>query len=414
MVQFVFTPWRNRAELLLVRQHLFPTFTTTSNTTSTTSSNTAYPSQQQQPWWTTPTELTKLEQAIARVFLWTHRGNCPHVVESTALLLSALVLDDRSNNNSNRRNSSNNDSNNSNNGAVAHAAVVSSYVVAFTRFVTGLLDGHQDKARKLSMYGVARTLGLPAGFVELRHQGTHEPMPGLARLRPAARAALWWIWEYYWRNLLPVEEWEMREVGVASSLMGGGGGGGGGGGDGDVVVAKDRESAAMSAFRGRMCRTVLLEYLQRRREVAAAAREGLMRQLRHWEVGLVVATLADIGATTRDPGMLMRSVQLARAILGEETVAMAQEEMEGGEKEENDDGGLESMDEAALRQELVLAQSKAERLGARSQGLGWGSGTGTERKIGGDEEGEDEDRDRKRGGWFKQKGPWVPKPIGVL
>lgn len=69
------------------------------------------------------------------------------------------------------------------------------------RFVTGLLDGHQDKQRKQSMYSIAKTIGLPATFVELRHQSTHEQLPSLAKLRSAARKALGWIWDYYWKHL---------------------------------------------------------------------------------------------------------------------------------------------------------------------------------------------------------------------
>ncbi|KAG5998838.1 hypothetical protein E4U54_002108 [Claviceps lovelessii] len=68
-------------------------------------------------------------------------------------------------------------------------------------FVTGLLDGHQDKQRKQSMYSIAKTIGLPATFVELRHQATHEQLPSLAKLRSAAKKALDWIWNYYWKHL---------------------------------------------------------------------------------------------------------------------------------------------------------------------------------------------------------------------
>src|SRR5687767_2672126 len=68
-------------------------------------------------------------------------------------------------------------------------------------FVTGLLDGHQDKQRKQSMYAVAKTVGLPATFVELRHQSTHEQLPSLAKLRDAARKGRDYIWDYYWKNL---------------------------------------------------------------------------------------------------------------------------------------------------------------------------------------------------------------------
>lgn len=51
------------------------------------------------------------------------------------------------------------------------------------------------------MYSIAKTIGLPATFVELRHQATHEQLPSLAKLRVAARKALAWIWEYYWKDL---------------------------------------------------------------------------------------------------------------------------------------------------------------------------------------------------------------------
>ena len=70
-----------------------------------------------------------------------------------------------------------------------------------TRFVTGLLDSHQDKRRKLSMYSIAKTLGLPATYVELRHQATHEELPSLTKLRAASQKALRWIWDYYWVQL---------------------------------------------------------------------------------------------------------------------------------------------------------------------------------------------------------------------
>ena len=69
------------------------------------------------------------------------------------------------------------------------------------RFVTGLLDSHQDKRHKLSMYSIAKNIGLPATYVELRHQATHEELPSLPRLRSAAHKALQWIWDHYWGDL---------------------------------------------------------------------------------------------------------------------------------------------------------------------------------------------------------------------
>lgn len=51
------------------------------------------------------------------------------------------------------------------------------------------------------MYSLAKTIGLPATFVELRHESTHEALPSTAKLRKGARKALKWIWENYWQHL---------------------------------------------------------------------------------------------------------------------------------------------------------------------------------------------------------------------
>src|SRR5258708_4004801 len=51
------------------------------------------------------------------------------------------------------------------------------------------------------MYSIAKSIGLPATYVELRHQATHEELPSLPKLRTAAQKALRWIWDYYWANL---------------------------------------------------------------------------------------------------------------------------------------------------------------------------------------------------------------------
>lgn len=233
------------------------------------------------------------------------------------------------------------------------------------------------------MYGVAKTIGLPASFVELRHQGTHEPMPALTQLRPAARRALVWIWEYYWRNLPEENEGiggaaASGEAGVNSTE---------GGGHGVATAPKN-------SLEERMCRSALLGYLQRQEgEVGEAATEGLLRQLRKWDRGLVVTTLADIGETTRDSGMLLRSVKLARTILGQAEALDGQE------------------DETALRQALAVARGEAEGSGESSQRSIWGKVTGKRKK---DDVEDDDNQDKERRGWFKQEGPWAVKPIGVL
>lgn len=68
-------------------------------------------------------------------------------------------------------------------------------------FVTGLLDSQQESKYKVSMYAKAQQIGLPALFVDLRHESTHGDMPPLTNLRSAAQRALQWLWDDYWSKL---------------------------------------------------------------------------------------------------------------------------------------------------------------------------------------------------------------------
>ncbi|KAI3392658.1 hypothetical protein diail_5339 [Diaporthe ilicicola] len=401
MVQFVFTPWRNRAELLKVRSQFYP-----SSSSSSSSATPPSPPTPQHRW--APAELQDIQRAIARVFMWVHRGNCPHVVESTAMLMSAVLLDRRHTTTTNTTSGGGTGTGTGTGGtgtstatdAASEYGVRAAYLTAFTRFVTGLLDGHQDKARKLSMYGVAKTVGLPAGFVELRHQGTHEPMPGLAQLRPAAGRALVWIWEYYWRNL-PDDGPATAAAGKEGAIEAGGvdarrrpsraaeaaaatSGGGLAGGRGRVVVA------ATSTIKVRMCRTALMGYLQRQEgEVGGdAAKQALTRQLGQWDDALVLRTLEDIGQSARDVGLLSRSVKLSREIL----LRAAGDEAEPGEDREIP-ANIEQM-----RKELREAREEVE-------GLVGGSESGKRKRNDAEDDGP---------GWKRWKGTWASRPIGVL
>jgi ribosomal biogenesis protein LAS1 len=58
----------------------------------------------------------------------------------------------------------------------------------------------------MSMYAIAKTIGLPATYVELRHQATHEELPSLSKLRAGTQKALKWIWDYYWVHLAEKKE----------------------------------------------------------------------------------------------------------------------------------------------------------------------------------------------------------------
>jgi ribosomal biogenesis protein LAS1 len=68
MVQYIITPWRNRRELLGVRSTFYP-----SSEISKANSD------------------KEQHEAVERVSVWVQRGNCPHSVESTALLVSAML-----------------------------------------------------------------------------------------------------------------------------------------------------------------------------------------------------------------------------------------------------------------------------------------------------------------------------------
>lgn len=53
------------------------------------------------------------------------------------------------------------------------------------------------------MFQRAVDLGLPASFVELRHEATHRELPSLIVLRNATQRSLEWLWGYYWGRIDP-------------------------------------------------------------------------------------------------------------------------------------------------------------------------------------------------------------------
>ena len=48
------------------------------------------------------------------------------------------------------------------------------------------------------MFERARQLRLPASFVDLRHQATHEDLPTLPILRQAVKRGIDWLWHDFW------------------------------------------------------------------------------------------------------------------------------------------------------------------------------------------------------------------------
>jgi ribosomal biogenesis protein LAS1 len=129
MVQYIFTPWRNRRELLAVRTQFYPQHHHHQTTTPHNNNNHATPSfsaayagtdgtteSGRQAKWQSERkrkrnapppehgggngeedddaqdeEYKQKAFAVARVSMWMQRGGCPHMVESTALLMAAIL-----------------------------------------------------------------------------------------------------------------------------------------------------------------------------------------------------------------------------------------------------------------------------------------------------------------------------------
>ncbi|TWU78347.1 rRNA-processing protein las1 [Metarhizium rileyi] len=177
-------------------------------------------------------------------------------------------------------------------------------------FVTGLLDGHQDKQRKQSMYSVAKTIGLPATFVELRHQATHEQLPSLAKLRAAARKALAWIWDYYWKDL------------------------------------------ADETPKGDACREAVMEYL--RTEGDDSQRDKTMQVLSGFDKARILAVIAVL--QTELPG---NQVYLKCLKLSKDIMMRVDEEEQGNEATEEE----ESFEESGSGWRLYEGEWKAKPIG---------------------------------------------------
>ncbi|KZZ90985.1 cell morphogenesis protein Las1 [Ascosphaera apis ARSEF 7405] len=158
MPRIQFTPWKEESELLRVRDQFYGLRAGAK------------------------TDLRS--KACALVWVWKARGNLPHPVEATALLIDAILHDDPSKN--------------------SIFSIRATYSAAFCRFVTGLVDSKLYGPR-MTMYQKAMTLGLPASFVELRHEATHRELPSLSVFREATRRSLDWLWDFYWAGLRVAE-----------------------------------------------------------------------------------------------------------------------------------------------------------------------------------------------------------------
>ncbi|KAF7194382.1 Pre-rRNA-processing protein las1 [Pseudocercospora fuligena] len=165
MAKYAITPWRHQKDLLEVCRQLYGD--------------------------------SERRHAVDRVMAWKLRGNLPHAVESTALLVDAILHHDIE--------------------GISIFSVRAVYSAAFSRFVTGFCDIGRNKERSLepsSMLDIAKQIGMPPAFVALRHEATHEELPAIHRLVKATQEALDWLWNVYWSRLEEPES----DAALAASL----------------------------------------------------------------------------------------------------------------------------------------------------------------------------------------------------
>ncbi|KAI6321707.1 hypothetical protein MCOR30_007863, partial [Pyricularia oryzae] len=106
MVQYVFTPWKDRGELLQVRRQFFPqqvaqhatTVASGNGAVAAAAAGTAASSNFSSSSIVSSSSSSRADKksAVSRVSMWMQRGGCPHMVESTALLIAAMVADEES------------------------------------------------------------------------------------------------------------------------------------------------------------------------------------------------------------------------------------------------------------------------------------------------------------------------------
>lgn len=97
MVQYIHTPWRDRRELLKVRRQFYPSPSTTATATSGSlvdlQDNQDDEDEDEDDDEIKVKEEAAKQHAVSRVSMWMQRGGCPHLIESTALLMAAILSD---------------------------------------------------------------------------------------------------------------------------------------------------------------------------------------------------------------------------------------------------------------------------------------------------------------------------------
>ncbi|KAF1829114.1 Las1-domain-containing protein [Decorospora gaudefroyi] len=157
--QFTVTPWRNSQELLQLRQDLYSA------------------------------SASDRSKAVNKLFAWRLRkpqDGLPLLLDSTADIVHVVLSDER--------------------GGLGHNSLRLLYATAVSRtnyrFITGLSDTLTDLSRAHPWWSQpGKTFEIPLFLLETRHRIVHRHLPSLAELKRAAKLALEWLWEWYWRQL---------------------------------------------------------------------------------------------------------------------------------------------------------------------------------------------------------------------
>lgn len=211
------------------------------------------------------------------------------------------------------------------------------------------------------MYAIAKSVGLPATFVELRHQATHEQLPSVTRLRAAARKALRWIWDYYWTHLPAAEQ---RHEGPGA------------------------EQGVDSA-----CRALVLRYVHA--ADGSPQQDEVLAQTRTQDPREVLLALDAVGDAATESRVLRKVVALTSAVLDEQLDRAAADAVQAvGEVE------APVRDVDAAREAVEAARRELEDVVRLAVS-----------RVGPDEKDEDDIGDEP--GWVLYEN-WTPKPIGVV
>ncbi|KAF1797830.1 Las1-like-domain-containing protein [Mucor lusitanicus] len=135
------------------------------------------------------TQLDQVKLGIDRVQTWNNRGEIPSSVDMTAAFIEIIIRDEQIGQH------------------MSHKELRLMYAMAIIRFVNGLVDREQKGKFAKSINTLARMMGLPSWFVDLRHASTHERLPSLTVLRDGALQAVGWLHDNYWiHNIKSTEQ----------------------------------------------------------------------------------------------------------------------------------------------------------------------------------------------------------------